>query len=245
MSSFKASLKNEILLMLYRRKTVGFLGFAALLPILLAVPLMHMKTVIGLSIVNSAFPIQMLSISTAAIVPLFLLLGAADLFPGETSARTLKLALLRPVTRFKVFLAKTAALCCGAAGILLVSGVVTSLLGLLYGTAGAPGDTLKAYFAALIPMIALGTAFVLIAQVFKSASGSLVFSLLLYIVFKAAPLVFPSFSAFSFASYTDWHILWLNPAVSAGKLLNVFLVLASSAALFFSVGYLMFDKREV
>jgi ABC-2 type transport system permease protein len=161
------------------------------------------------------------------------------------AARTLKLSLLRPITRFKVFATKTAALAIGAAVLLLLLGVVTFLLSLVYGEAGAAGDTLKAYTASLLPMIAMGVAAVFLSQFFKSASGSLVFSIVLYAAIKAVPLFFPSFSAFSLVSYTDWHILWLTGTVPFAKLLSTFFVLVSSIVLFFSLGYYLFERKEV
>jgi ABC-2 type transport system permease protein len=248
MHSWKAGLKNELLLLFYRRKTIVFLIFSALLPILLALSLHSLQPVLGLIAVSASFPIQMLSLYTLLWIPLFIFLTTADLFPNEISSRTLKLALLRPISRFQVYAAKTAALGIGIAVLLAVLGAVTLLSSLFAGSGGSVSDwmgTFKAYIAAFFSMFALASVFVFTAQFFKSASGSLVFSIVLYGAAKVAPFLVNSISSFSPASYTDWHMLWLSSTVSGSTLLVTSLFLLSSYCLFFSLGYFMFDKKEV
>jgi ABC-2 type transport system permease protein len=246
--SFKAGFKNEVLLLLYRRKTIVFMAFSALLPILLAVSLHSLQPMLGLIAVSESFPIEMLGLYTLIWIPLFIFLTTSDLFPQEVSARTLKLALLRPITRFHVYLAKTAALGAGVGSLLLVLLVVTFLCGIFAGQPGTAAEWLgnvKAFIAAFISMMALAAVFVFAAQFFKSATGCLVFAIVLYGAAKLAPFFVRSVSAFSPASYTDWHILWMSNTVSSGKLLEASLFLLSSFVLFFTLGYYVFDRKEV
>ncbi len=247
MHSWKAGLKNELILLIYRRKTVMFFVFSALLPILLAVSLHSLQPLLGLVAVSESFPIQMLSFYTLFWIPLFIFLTTADLFPNEISSRTLKLALLRPISWFQVYAAKTAALGIGIAVQLAVLGAVTLICSLFAGSGGAADGVgiFKAYAAAFFSMFALSAVFVFISQFFKSASGSLVFSIVLYGAAKLAPFLVNSVSAFSPASYTDWHMLWISNTVSSVTLLVTSLFLLSSCCLFFSLGYFMFDRKEV
>lgn len=248
MQSFKAGLKNELSLLLYRKKTVAFLLFSAVLPVLAAVSLRSLQPYLGLSAVSESFSVEMLGLYTLFWIPLFVFLAAADLFPSEISARTLKLSLLRPITRLKVYLAKTAAIALGIGALLVVLGLVTALCGLFAGTPGNGSDwsrSAAAFFAAFWSMLALAAFFIFIAQFFKTASGALVFSLILYAVMKILPFFIPMFSAFSPVSYTDWHTLWLSSAVSGGKLVLTSMFLASSCVVFLSLGYAKFERREV
>jgi ABC-2 type transport system permease protein len=246
--NWKAGYINELYLLLYRRKVVMFGVFSAILPILLAISLHALQPVLGLIAVSQSFPIEMLSIYTGLWIPLFILTVTADLFPNEIASRTLKLALLRPNTRFQVFGTKVMALGTGIAAILVLLGIVTFICNLFAGTSVGFGEQigiLKAYVAAFVAMFALSAVFVFISQFFKSASGFIVFAIVLYAAAKIAPFLISSFAAFSPTAYTDWHMLWLSSTVSASKLLTSTLFLLSSSLLFFSLGYYKFDKKEV
>lgn len=247
MHSLKAGIINELYLLLYRRKTIFFLLASAILPILFAVSLHSLQPFLGLVAVSRSFPIDMLGLYTMLWIPLFIFLTAADQFPNEVTTRTLKLALLRPITRFQVFLAKMAALVIGIAALLTILGTVTVASSLFVGDAGSFQwtDVFKTYFASFISMTALSAMFVFVSQFFNSASGSFAFSIVLYAAAKLAPFFVPSVSAFTPVAYTDWHLLWLNPVVSSGRLITTSLFLGSSCILFFTLGYFIFNRKEV
>jgi ABC-2 type transport system permease protein len=245
---FKAGLINELSLMIYRKKVVMYFIFSALLPILLALSLHALQPYLGLVAVSGSFPIQMLDIYSAVWIPLFIITIAGDLFPNEIASRTLKLALLRPNTRLQVFFTKVTALGIGIGALLLVLGVITLICNLFAGSPASISEwinIIKAYMASFISMLALLAMFVFVAQFFKSASGFMVFSIVLYAAAKIAPFFVKSISAFSPFSYTDWHMLWLSNTVSAGRLMTSSLFLASSCILFFTLGYYIFDRKEV
>jgi ABC-2 type transport system permease protein len=248
MASLQAGLRNELLLMLYRKKTLFFFLASAIVPILLALSFNALQPTIGMLAVSQSFPIQMLGLYTVFMIPLFLFLAISDLFPQEISSRTLKLALLRPISRFGAFAAKVIALGLAIAALLVVLAVVTLVCNLILGTAdlGAINGFGygKAYFAGFLSMWALSSVFVFVAQFFRSASGFLVFSIALYAAAKLAPFFIKGFSAFSLASYTDWYLLWLSHTVSSGRLISSFMFVLSGLILFFSLGYIMFDRKE-
>lgn len=248
MHRWRAGYLNELYLLLYRKKVFMFAIFSAILPVLLAISLNALQPILGLIAVSQSFPIEMLTIYTSIWIPLFILTVTGDLFPNEVASRTLKLALLRPNSRFQVFGTKVAALGTGIAGILIVLGIVTFICNLFAGTSANFTDSFhmfKAYIAAFVSMFALSALFIFVSQFFKSASSFMVFSLVLYAAAKIAPFLMSSIAAFSPASYTDWHMLWLSQTVSTGKLLTTSLFLISSCMLFLALGYYKFDRKEV
>lgn len=248
MHKWRAGLLNELYLLFYRKKVMMFALFSAILPILLAVSLHALQPILGLFVVSQSFPIEMLSIYTSIWIPLMIVTLTADLFPGEVATRTLKLALLRPNSRFQVFGTKAAALGVCMAGVLILLGIVTSFCNLFAGTSAGFTETLlmlKAYAAAFVSMVALSALFIFVSQFFKSASSFMVFSLVLFAAAKVAPFLSSSIAAFSPTSYTDWHMLWLSQNVSSGKLLTTSLFLVSSCMLFLALGYYKFDRKEV
>jgi ABC-2 type transport system permease protein len=248
MASLQAGLRNELLLMFYRKKTMFFFLASAIVPVVLALSFNALQPTIGLLAISQSFPIQMLELYTALIIPLFLFLAISDLFPQEISSRTLKLALLRPISRFGAFAAKVIALGLAIAALLVLLAVVTLACNVFLGTANLGAiDGFGygiAYFAGFLSMWALSSVFVFAAQFFRSASGFLIFSIALYAAAKLAPFFIKGFSAFSLASYTDWYLLWLSHSVSSGRLLTSFLFVLSGLILFFSLGYMMFERKE-
>ncbi|TXK76966.1 ABC transporter permease [Paenibacillus sp. N3.4] len=248
MHNWKAGYINELYLLLYRRKIVAFGVVSILLPILLAISLHALQPILGLIAVSPSFPIEMLTIYTGIWIPLFILTITSDLFPNEIASKTLKLALLRPNTRFQVFGTKAAAIGTGIGAILILLGIITFFCNLFAGTSVSFAEAvgiLKAYLAAFISMLALSAVFVFIAQFFKSANGFMVFSIVFYVAAKIAPFLFSSFSSFSPTAYTDWHMLWLSQTVTVGKLASTTSFLLASCLLFFTLGYYKFDRKEV
>ncbi|WP_136605392.1 ABC transporter permease subunit [Paenibacillus dokdonensis] len=248
MRKWRSGFINELWLLLYRKKMIAFFTFSIILPILLAVSLHALQPILGLVTVSQSFPIQMLGIYTAVWIPLFILTMTADLFPSEVAARTLKLAFLRPNTRFHVFCAKVAALAVGIGTLLVLLGVVTLICNIFAGATLSFTEglgVLKAYVAAFVAMVALSAVFVFVSQFFKSASGFMVTAIVLYVALKISPFLLSAMSTFSPASYTDWHMLWISHNVAVGKLWSTSLYLLSSCVLFFTLGYYIFDRKEV
>jgi len=245
---WKAGYVNELYLLLYRKKVGIFGAVSILLPILFAVSLQALGPVLGLLSIGGSFPIQMLGFYTALWIPLFILTLTGDQFPHEVASRTLKLAFLRPSTRVHIFTAKVAAQGTAVAILLALLFAVTLLCAMFTGTSLSLAEGLsaaKAYAAAFASMLALSAVFVFVAQFFKSASGFVVFGIALYVAAKLAPFFVQSFPAFSPVSYTDWHLLWLNDGVPAGRRITASLFLLSSSLLFFAFGYYKFDRKEV
>ena len=225
-----------------------FVVLSALLPVLLALSLHALQPILGLIAVSQSFPIQMLTIYTSLWIPLFIFTMVGDLFPHEMAAKTLKLALLRPNSRYQVYGTKVAALGTGIAVILLILGVVTFICNIFTGTSANFTDSfhmILAYIAAFVSMFALSAVFILVSQFFKSASSFMVFSIVLYVAAKIAPFLLSSISAFSPFTYTDWYMLWLSQTVPTGRLVTSSMFLISSWLLFLAIGYYKFDKKEV
>jgi ABC-2 type transport system permease protein len=247
MLSFNATLYNELIKLYYKKKTVVFLGFSALLPIIAALLIGKLQGIIGISTTTEGFSINVLDIFTIFILPLFIFLLASDLFPGEISTHNMKLTLLRPVSRLNVFLAKTAALALCIALMLFLIGVINSICGALFSDIQATGGwytIIKAYIAAFFAMFAIGIAAIFFSQFFSRSSSALIFLIILFASAKLLPIFFHSATYFSLAAYTDFHLLWIGHVVAVKARLTSIMFLLSSSVLLFSLGYYIFDKKE-
>ncbi|MDN4595116.1 ABC transporter permease [Polycladomyces subterraneus] len=249
MSVLYANTINETQKILVQRKTKGFLIFTFMIPILIAGALHYIQNRLGMNILSeSDFSYLLLDWFTSIILPLFIFMVATDLFVGEVSARTLKLTLVRPISRFKVYVSKILAM---GISIIIQLGIMwfTSLaVGSLVFHGWSMHDFFQVwlgYALDFIPMFTLGVFAVLIGQFLTSTSGAFALCTVLFVIAKILGIFFPSLSAFLFTSYTDWHSLWIDSSASGSHLISVTLVILSSLILFFSIGYYQFDTKEV
>lgn len=248
MNIIYAGIINETEKLLLKKKTVFFLAVAAIFPVAAMALVKLFQSKLGFFAVTSAnYPILILGLFTGLFLPLFIFTAAADLFAGELGQNTLKIALTRPISRFKVFLSKNIAI--GLYIIIILGAVlVTSYIsGLFLGgrisLAGLLKDILL-YLAAVIPMLALSVIAVFLAQFFKSSTGALTTCIFIYIAAKASALVAPRLTKLTPFAYTDWHMLWLG-SLGAGRLLNILALIVSYIIILFSMGYYLFDQRDL
>lgn len=249
MDSLYANIINETEKMLLKKKTVFFIAAAAILPLAAMALIKLFQSKLGVfGFAPSSYPILILGIFTGILIPLFVFTAAADLFAGELGDNTLRITLTRPISRFKVFLSKNISIGIFTAIILSVVFITSSIAGLfLEGRASFTGflESAPAYIAAAVPMIAMGVLAVFLSQFFKSASGALTACLLIYIAGKAMAFVAPRLARITPFSYTDWHMLWLGSSLGPARLLNIFMLILSYIIILFSVGYYLFDKKDL
>lgn len=243
--SLYAGTYNETVKLLRQTKTRLTIALAVLVPVMAATLLGNLQSGLGLDL-GRDYPQLMLGLFTAVWLPLFLFMAAADSFSGEYAARTIKLVLLRPVSRAKAFAAKVLALLLYAAFVLLVVWIVSVATGLVLDaetTLAGLADSVLAYAAAFVAMAAIGTAASFVAQWLKSGVGTLALCIALYIAGRALPLLLPQAADWSFLTYADWHTLWVGSAADAGRLLQIFVLLLASSMISYTAGWYLFEKK--
>jgi ABC-2 type transport system permease protein len=252
MYNYIAGTRNEWSKLAARKKLLLSIGLIIALPIASAVLLSQLQTGVGIAAVSSNdFPIRMLGIYTAFILPLIIFMAAADVFAGEIQDRTLKLTLIRPISRISLFTAKLSALALFSLMSLAIGCVASLLSGLFlqsqpYSSWGTSLlQVLEAYSVAFLPMLTLTVFAALIAQLFRNASGALMICVCIYAGLKLAGFFLPHYAALTPVFYTDWHQLWLNGAVPARKIVLASMTLMASCILCFTAAFAMFDRREL
>lgn len=249
MHSLFANVVNEWEKIWARRRTKSFLLLALILPaaasFVLAAAQNRLAFVSGL---GDNLPLILLSLYTFAVLPLFMMMTAADAFSGEAASRTLKLVLVRPITRAKVFASKVLAIAAYVAVQLAVLWTVSSAAGWLVGGGGLSGawlDNLQAYAAAWLPMAAIGLIAVFIAQWFRQSTGAMALVILLYAAAKLLTVLVPQLAVWSVFSYTDWHVLWIGDGAQAGKLANTSVLLLAYCIMAYMAGWMLFERKQL
>lgn len=249
MYSLYANWLNEMEKLWTRRRTKGFLLLAFLVPALtpLILVLLQGNTSIY-SGLGDDFPMLMLGLFMTIFLPLFLFMTAVDLFSGEAANGTVKLVLVRPIVRSKVFASKimTIAVCIAVyLGAIWLGAVMGGLLLQNDNLWSSIFESVKAYTAAFVPMLAISLMAVFIAVCFNNSAGALGLSIFIYVVAKLLPFVFPPMAVWSVFSYTDWYTLWAGSGVSFGKLLNTFALLLSYCIITYTFSLLLFDRKQL
>ncbi|MBE9914776.1 ABC transporter permease subunit [Paenibacillus donghaensis] len=249
MYSLKANMLNEIEKIWRRRKTKVFLLLTLLIPVIctMLLSLLRNKTSVIWGL-GGDLPMLMLSLFTFFLLPMMLSITAVDSFSGEVAARTIKLVLVRPITRAKAFAAKVLAIMVYAWVYLSVLWIVSSVSGWAIageGITGGLADSLKAYTAAFLPMAAIGLLSVFIAQCFRTGSGALTTIIFVYATGKLLPFIFPKVSGWSVFSYSNWHVLWTGSGASVGKLFNTFLFLLAYIIMSYTAGLMLFERKQL
>jgi ABC-2 type transport system permease protein len=249
MNSLYANLRNETEKLWTRRITKGFLLLTLLLPVISAILLAALQNNIGvIGGLGSNLPMLMLSLFTFALLPLFLFVTAADSFTGEVAARTLKLVLLRPITRAKVFASKVLAIAVYIAvhlGALWIASVLSGSFIPGGDVTGGLLDSIQAYTASFLPMIAIGLITVLIAQCFNNSTGAMALIIFIYAAAKFIPFIVPQVSMWSVFSYTNWYVLWVGNGASISKLFNSFVLLLAYCIMAYTAGLIIFDRKQL
>jgi ABC-2 type transport system permease protein len=251
MNSLTANFINETQKMLLKSKVWACFIISAIIPVgvALLIALLHNKAGV-LAVGPAGFPIFILGLFTSTLLPLFIFMWTADIFAGEVGDRSLKVVMVRPISRFKIYLSKIMALGLSTVLLLAVILIFTLISSILLGgngheyLSGVSGG-LIAYTAAIVPMLSLAIAASFIAQFLKSSSGALTTSIFVYIAARLLPVVLPSVSKVSLFSYTNWHEMWLGSLAAPEKLLYAFLVMLSSCIILFTLGYYLFDTKEL
>ncbi len=251
MNILQANLINETQKMFKKSKVVACFIISAIIPvgIALLVALLHEKVGI-LAVGPAGFPVFILGLFTSILLPLFIFMWAADIFAGEVGEGNLKIVLVRPISRFKIYLSKIMALGLATCSLLAVILIFTLLAGIILGGSGSAylaglGNGLKAYLAATVPMVSLAITAAFIAQFFKSSSGALTTAIFIYIAARVLPVVLPAAAKVSLFSYTNWHTMWLGSLAAPEKLIYAFLIMLSSCIIFFTAGFYLFDTKEL
>ena len=250
----KAAVKNEIVKLFTHKKYVVFMVIGALFSIFIS--FLGNMLVGGFSALGGQTlhmdigftPTAALPLSANILLPLLVFMGASDLFTAELADLTIKAALIRPIHRTKLYLAKVLAIFFYAAlylGVILVIGEITGLISGAVRTPQAFFSAIAAYALTLVPMFVLIVFSALISLLFKS--GTLVMFILIVsmLFFGALSLIVPLVRDLLFTNYLLWHNLWLGSVPPFGRMLNICLILLGYGAVFTFGGMMMFERRDV
>ena len=178
-------------------------------------------------------------------IPLISFMGVCDLFSAEAQDGSIRAALLRPVSRWKLYLAKgSAAYVVAVIHLAALFAVAAALELLAGGTLRTALTGLASYALDAIPLMVVVLLAAFVCQLFQSPTLSMLMCIVLYAGLHLLGTFVPRLGGMLFTSYAAWHNLWIGSTLPFFALLPKIALLAGYGAVFLLGGYLIFDKRD-
>ncbi|MDD2234765.1 MAG: ABC transporter permease [Desulfitobacteriaceae bacterium] len=249
MAVFQAALVNEIEKFYKKKKALVAVLLSLAVIVIGQLAIVGVRSGFGLRGVGSVeFPILVLAVVVNTILPLFTALVAIDSFSGEFSQNSMRITLTRPVSRFKVFLAKITAIIIFILATLLLLLIFSLLAGFIFNTnsatLGSLARTVLAYFVSLLPMIVLALGIVLLANLLKSGISVFFLSILIFIILHVLAIVFSRYSSLLITTQLAWYNLFLVNSFPLEKIVRQFMIMLGSGIMLFTAGFYLFDNKE-
>jgi ABC-2 type transport system permease protein len=244
MQTIQANSLNELQKLITKKITKLFLVGALFIPFLtkLLVNKLFITDWMALPAENINF--TLLDLFLTILLPLFIFIAATDLFTGEAERGTL--FQVRPISRMELFLSKTVAIGVLTFIQLLVLWVSVMISSGLFDQAFDYTillSSLGAFVLSWVPLMVITALAVMIAQVVPSSVLSISSMIVLYFIMLFIPYILPDLLYLLPTAYLDWYMQWLGN-VSIRWIIQTVIYLGSSFALFMTIGYYMFSRKE-
>ncbi len=240
--------KNEMFKLVSKKKYIVFLVIEICICALVALAQAALSKLTGgvFRIGTFNMSMAMLTFFINVYIPLMIFMAAGDLFPSELIDGSIKAVLMRPVSRFKVYLGKVSAIVMIALIYLFSLFMVTSIFEIAFG-GGAFSilENLGAYMLDVVPLLILVLFAALINQVTKSSTLAMFISIILYVLLIIIGIFIPQMSGLLFTGYSQWHNIWIGNMLPFGAMISKIGLLVGYGIVFMCSGYYIFDKRDI
>ncbi|MCB2288577.1 ABC transporter permease [Clostridium sp. CS001] len=248
MNNLTANIINEVQKLFLKKKITVLLILTAIICFLSAFFISTIQAkIVFIAIDSINFPLMALTIFTNIVLPLFIFMAVAELFSGELGDKSLKLILIRPISRLKVFISKNVAIAIYININLLVVFIVSMVSSIVLNgnSSFSVPHIIFAYIIDILPAVVLALFASFIAQFFKSSSGAIITCILSFIGIKALALFINGLNNMVFTSYLNWYSIWSIGQFNFARTINILFMILAYGSIFFTVGYYFFDKKEV
>lgn len=248
MNNLTANIINEVQKLFLKKKITVLLILTAIICFLSAFFISTIQEkIVFIAIDSINFPLMALTIFTNIFLPLFIFMAVAELFSGELGDKSLKLILIRPISRLKVFISKNVAIAIYIIINLLVVFIVSTASSIVLNgnSSFSVPHIMFAYIIDILPAVVLALFASFIAQFFKSSSGAIITCILSFIGIKALALFINGLNNMVFTSYLNWYSIWTIGQFNFARTINILFMMLAYGSIFFTMGYYFFDKKEV
>ena len=243
MSRFEAAFVNELIRVFRKRKTVVFCIIDVIIVLLYALFYNYSRLSPAAGAISSIGSLH--GIFFMAVFPLYIFMETMDTFSGEMSNLTIRNALIRPVTRTKVYLAKVGAVCVFILAQITFTAVCGAVFSIFIGDGAAViGKSAAAFLITFIPMAAFAFTAALISQLVKNSLLGMLLCIFFLLASYAAEALAPIASAFLFVRHIGLYKMLLTGNIQPYGLFSALFIIAAYIGVTFTAGALIFEKKE-
>ncbi|HHU76216.1 MAG TPA: ABC transporter permease subunit [Firmicutes bacterium] len=249
MAMFKIALINELEKLYKKKKALAAVIFSLAVIILGQLAIWGVRSSFGIRGAGGGeFPILVLAVVIKTVLPLFVVLAAIDSFSGEFSHNIIRVTLLRPVSRFKIFTSKVVAAAIFILLNLLSIFLFSTVVGLLFNyhslTIRGLADSFLAYMVSLLPLLVLVLGVIFLAHLLKSGIAVFFAAVLLFLASELLALFLPQYASLFITSHLGWYNLWLANTFPLVAVLRKLLVMLGYGIIFFVGSFYLFERKE-
>ena len=188
MTGFKACFLGELKKLAVRKKYIVLSVIAAVICVATMLALGLANRLVGTSDISFTvnMPMMVLPMFVSVFVPLVAMMAVCDLFSTEYHSLSIRAQLMRPVTRFAVYIAKILAPLVLSAIVLAAMFIVAAICSAFGGGADGLLYAFGAYMIDLIPIFILILMAAFINQLTKSPTSAMFLCIVIYVAAKAS-----------------------------------------------------------
>lgn len=271
-------IKNEVYKIFKQKKLYIFMGVVLAMTVLQYVGYLIMKNMkLDPNVPNpfaningQSFPITMLS-GMSTIIVIYMTILLADIVTDEYKNGTLKLSLLRPITRLKLLVSKISGLFIAILALQVFSLIVTYVLGTIFFGWGdnflltgmrfsATGDvvnistsfsmmngilfTIGSYLLVILPYMAFGMFIFFISLLYSNMGATIGTALGVWFVFSLISQLIKQVRPYIIDTYYTFYLQFVkDPDIK--QIILGFTVIALYGIVFFASSVLVFRKKDI
>ncbi|MDP4181528.1 MAG: ABC transporter permease subunit [Bacillota bacterium] len=240
---------NETNKIISKKKFIILFSLSILITVAAAIINMVTGRTFGVSLLNnSTLPVTVLNFMSSIILPLFIIMLTTDLFSGEFSDNSIIMSLVRPISRFKIYISKIISI--GICALIFLLGTfIISFIASLFG--GNFSDIVSrlpinfvSYICAAVPMLLIAIISAFVSQFSKSGALTIVIMILASVLMSSVSIFIPQLVPFVPSAYLDWYKNFYS-GVEFTHILNEFLYILAYGIIFMSAGSYLFQQRDI
>ncbi len=244
----KANYSNELQKLSVKKKYVVFLVLAVII-CFFKIGISWAVSALSegeMSLRSSNIAMTMLPFFAEIYVPLIALMCVTDLFCTEFHDNTIKALLMRPISRWKIIVSKGLATMTLCALYYLTVFIACTVLEFIFSapSAGRIAAAFVSYALDLVPLGILVLTAILVNMLTRSTTLAMFLSIVLYAFLKFLHIFGGAWGSMFFASYMQWHKLWVGATLPINALLIKTAILAGWSILLYTTSYLLFERKE-
>ncbi len=187
-----------------------------------------------------------LPILSTLLLPITIFMMVSDLISNEFENSTIKNILLRPSSRLNIYLAKNIAITIYAFVNLMIIYFVSLIIKILYTfSLESAFEGFISYVITIIPIFTFVLFCSMIACKINSSSMTMFILLMCYLLMTFLSAYSSAIRSVLFINYIGFYKYFIGNTLPIKYILNTSLLLLSNMLIFFVLGFLGFDNRDV